>query len=179
MMAIASSRSSLRWPWDRSWSGWPVAGQLNQDFNSRPQNEPAIDVHPTDPGFWVAGANSYGIGAPIGSGTYNQDGVDYFPPFPLLAATGVFPPPFLLTEPPIGTGDPVIAYGFSRAGGGLPAGQVVVYKTSLGFSSTFCENGLFIYRSLDNGRTWTRPIVPLLAPPAGQFTVVYEPRGTD
>ena len=155
------------------------SGQANADWNMRPQNETTIALHPTDHRKWVIGANDYGIGTPIGTGVYSSDGVNYFPPFALLAATGVFPPPNLLLEPPGGTGDPALAYGLTRAAAGLPAGLPVVYMASLGFSFSFCENGLFVYRSLDNGKTWTRPVVPPLAPPAGLRTVVYHASGTD
>ncbi|HXF70267.1 MAG TPA: sialidase family protein [Thermoflexus sp.] len=146
----------------------PEALQANADWNSRPQNETSIALHPELPDTWVIGANDYGIGAPIGTGVYNNAGVNYFPPFPLLFGKGGSGSQFLL-ESPIGTGDPALAYGFTRGPGRRP----VVYMASLGFSSTFCENGIFVYRSFDNGRTWTRPVVPPLAPPKGAFTVVY------
>lgn len=146
----------------------PAAAQANADWNRRPQNETSIALHPTLTDTWVIGANDYGIGYPIGTGVYNNEGVNYFPPFPLLYGKGGSGSSFLL-EAPIGTGDPAVAYGFTR---GTPR-RPVVYMASLGFSATFCENGVFVYRSFDNGKTWTRPVVPPLAPPKGLFTVVY------
>jgi len=146
----------------------PAALQANADWNRRPQNETTIATHPTLTNTWVIGANDYGIGVPIGTGVYSSEGVNYFPPFPLLFGKGGSGSQFLL-EAPIGTGDPALAYGFTRGSRRQP----VVYMASLGFSSTFCENGVFVYRSLDNGRTWTRPVVPPLLPPKGLFTVVY------
>jgi hypothetical protein len=146
--------------------------QANADWNGLPQNETSIALHPTIRGSWVIGANDSGIGVPVGTGVYTSERVNYFPPFPFLAARGGSGSELLL-EPPSATGDPSVAYGFSRAAGGLPSGLPVVYLASLGFSSTFCENGVFLYRSLDNGKTWTRPIVPTLLPPSGRYTVVY------
>ena len=69
---------------------------------------------------------------------------DGLTPIPLLTNT------FDITEPPAGQGDPAIA--IARDG--------TVYYASLGFSFTFCENGLFLYRSTNKGLTWTEPIVP-------------------
>ena len=149
--------------------------QANTDWNARFQNETSIVLRGSG---WIIGANDYGIGTPIGTGVYTDQGVNYFPPFPLLAATGVFAPPFLLLEPPAGTGDPALATGFTRAGAGLPAGLPVWYMASIGFSQTWCENGVFVYRSLDRGKNWTRPVVPLLA--GGPLrTVVYQGDGVD
>ena len=119
----------------------PPASQVNKDWNSRPQDETTIAVNPLYPSKWVVGANDYGIGAPIGTGVYTNDGVNYFPPFPLLA--GVDGSTFIL-EPPIGTGDPSLAYSNS-------AGMYIM--GSIGFSASFCEQGVFVYRSTD-GKTW-------------------------
>lgn len=160
-------------------------GVVNNDFNKRPQNEPAIALNPDNPSNFVVGANDYGIGAPIGSGTYptfngGQTFTDYFPPFALLAAQGsTSQSQQLILEPPIGTGDPSFAFGKTRSAGPIPAGLPVVYKASLGFSASFCENGVFVYRSLDGGKSWTRPVVPDLAPPKGLFTVVYWDKAND
>ena len=77
-----------------SWSGVPQqsgpdqsvgnARQANADWNGRPQDETSIAVNPLT-GQWVIGANDYGIGSPF-DGVYNSEGVNYFPPFPLLFA---------------------------------------------------------------------------------------------
>jgi hypothetical protein len=165
------------------------SGLVNNDFNGRPQNEPSVAVNPSNTNNIVVGANDYGIGAPIGSGTYfsfngGASFSDYFPPFPLLAAVGATSQSQgLILEPPVGTGDPALAFGVLRDAGLLKgkglAGKPVLYKASLGFSASFCENGVFVYRSLDGGRTWTRPIVPDLLPPKGLFTVVYWDKAND
>jgi len=145
--------------------------QANADWNQRPQDETTVAINPLT-NQWVIGANDYGIGAPIGTGVYNSEGVNYFPPFALLA--GTVGGNVVLTEPPIGTGDPALAYGYTR-----DTHTPVVYMGSIGFSSTFCENGAFLYRSLDNGKSWTRPVVPPLAPPNGLRTVSYWSPATD
>ena len=150
--------------------------RVNQDFSLRPQNETNIVVSPFSPNMLVAGANDYRLGAPIGAAFYTSfDGgfswVDGVPPFPLLAVTtgGTVK----LTEPPFGTGDPVLAFGRARAGSpGLSAGDPVVYYAYLGVSASFCEHGIFVSRSTD-GRLWSRPVVPPLAPPGGRFTPVF------
>ena len=142
--------------------------QANADWNGRPQDETTIAINPLT-GQWVIGANDYGIGAPIGTGVYTSEKVNYFPPFPLLFDTD-----FGIAEPPIGTGDPALAYGYTR-----DTHVPVAYMTSIGFSATFGENGVFLYRSLDNGKNWTRPVVPPLAPPNGLRTVAYWPHAND
>ena len=146
--------------------------QANADWNQRPQDETTIAINPLTT-QWLIGANDYGIGEPIGTGVYNAAGVNYFPPFPLLAAT--INGTIVVEEPPILTGDPALAYGFTRGGSRVP----VAYMGSIGASGTFCENGVFIYRSLDNGKSWTRPVVPPLSPPKGLRTVTYWSRATD
>ena len=151
-------------------------GVVNNDFNKRPQNEPAVTVNPSDTTNVVVGANDYGIGTPIGGGVYfsfkGSPGTfsDYLPPFPLLFGSDIG-----LAEPPAGTGDPALAFGTTRAAGSITAGLPVVYYTSLGFSQSFCENGIFLFRSLDGGKSWTRPIVPPFVPPSGLRTVTYWP----
>jgi hypothetical protein len=63
------------------------AGQVNKDFNKRPQNEPSVTVNPNN-GQIIVGANDYGIGVPIGGGVYSilpgtpLPGETYMPPFP-------------------------------------------------------------------------------------------------
>ena len=165
---------------DAGGGGSATAGVVNNDFNKRPQNEPAVAVNPADAKNVVVGANDYGIGTPIGGGVYfsfrGSPGTftDYFPPFPLLFGSDIG-----LAEPPAGTGDPALAFGTTRAAGTITAGLPVVYYTSLGFSQSFCENGVFLFRSLDGGKGWTRPVVPPLAPPSGLRTVTYWPNAAD
>jgi len=154
------------------------ARQANADWNQRPQNETTIALHPSQPRRWIIGANDYGIGAPIGTGVYTNARVNYFPPFPLLAGTNNAGQ-VIVREPPSGTGDPALVYGRTRAAPDVPAGLPVVYMTSIGFSDSFCENGVFLYRSFDHGQTWSRPVVPPLAPPRGRYTVVYHETALD
>jgi hypothetical protein len=140
--------------------------QANKDWNMRPQDETVIVIDSgTGPtANWVIGANDYGIGVPIGTGVYTKDGVNYFPPFPLLFARLSPAPGDFFTEPPVGTGDPSLAK--DNKSGNL-------YMASLAFSSSFCENGVFVYRSSDGGKSWSRPIVPPFAPPQGVGIVTY------
>lgn len=134
---------------------------INADYNLRPQDEPSIGILKGTSGEavrWVVGANDYAIGAPIGAGLYNSEGVTYFAPFPLLAGTDGTN--VVLTEPPIITGDPSIASGSTRATVTIPAGRIITYAGSLALSNTFCENGIQVARSFDNGRSWNRTRVP-------------------
>jgi hypothetical protein len=134
---------------------------INGDYNMRPQDEPSIGILKGTQGEgarWVVGANDYGIGIPIGGGLYNSEGVTYFAPFPLLAGTDGTN--LILTEPPVGTGDPSIASGTTRATATIAGGRTITYAASLAFSATFCENGVQVARSFDNGRSWNRTRVP-------------------
>ena len=159
--------------------------KVNQDYSQAPQNETTIAINPTAPNMLIAGANDYRLGAPVGAAFYTSfDGGlhwnDGFPPFPLLAGEPSPDAPTgkggagQLTEPPFGTGDPVIAFGPARAGSepDLFFGTSTAYYAYLGVSSSFCEQGIFVSRST-NGLTWTRPAVPPLFPPNGLFTPVY------
>ncbi len=73
-------------------------------------------------------------------------------------------------ETPIGTGDPSVVFS-SKANR--------FFYASLGFSDTFCENGIFVFRSFDaQGKSWRRPLVPNLDPlGVGVGTVVYYDSG--
>lgn len=135
--------------------------QVNADYNLRPQDEPSIGILKGTAGSsarWVVGANDYAIGVPVGGGLYNSEHATYFAPFPLLAATDGTN--LLFTEPPAGTGDPAIASGTTRATASIPAGRTVTYAASLVFSASFCENGVMVARSFDNGASWNRTRVP-------------------
>ncbi|GAC1299633.1 MAG: hypothetical protein NVSMB15_07640 [Steroidobacteraceae bacterium] len=155
-------------------SGAENSQRVNADYNFRPQDEPAIGILKGTGGWnarWVVGANDYAIGTPIGGGMYNSEGVTYFPPFPFLDTTDVGAP-----EPVGGTGDPSIASGHTRASATIPAGKTVMYYASLAFSASFCENGVQVARSLDNGYSWNRTRVPLFG--ASGF-VTYWPLALD
>jgi hypothetical protein len=141
-----------------------AASQVNADWNTLPQDEATIAVDPTDSSKWVVSANDYAIGEPIVTGVYTNDGVNYLPPVPLLA--GVDGSNFVV-EPPIVTGDPNVVYSNSA--------QMYILG-SIAFSASFCEQGVFVYRSTD-GKTWTRPVVPDLGGPLG--TAVYWDKLTD
>ncbi len=145
-----------------------VARQANADWNGRPQIETSIAVHPFT-GQWVISSDDLGIG-PIMSGVYNSEGVNYFPPWPGLPAYDGTT--FIVAETPISS-NTALAYGFTRAAGDVPAGKPVVYYSTLAYSSTFCENGVFVSRSFDNGATWFRPRVPAFLPPKGRGTVAF------
>ena len=144
--------------------------RINKDFNKRPQNEPSVTVNPLN-GTVVVGGNDYGIGAPIGGGVYTHfkgasfPGETYFPPFPLLCAGGSSTV-CTFEAPPIGTGDPALAYS---------ARFNEYYYTSIGFAIDNCASGVFLYRST-NGLDWTRPIINRFAPTAtggGIRTITY------
>jgi hypothetical protein len=144
------------------------ARQANADWNGRPQIESSIAVHPFT-GQWVIAAADYGIGN-INSAIYNSEGVNYFPPFPGLV--GFDGATFVVAELPQSSNE-AVAYGFTRAADDVTAGKPVVYFSTLGYSPSFCENGVFVSRSLDNGATWSRPIHPYFLPPKGRGTVAY------
>ncbi len=142
--------------------------RVNQDTSDRPQNETSVAANPAFPRNIVVGNNDYRTGTPVGGGfAASLDGgltwQDGEMPFPLLATDDG------IIEPPAGTGDPAV--GFQANG--------TAYQTTIGFSFTWCENGVFSYRSTNRGRTWTRPVVPPLAPPNGLGTIVYHPKSTD
>jgi hypothetical protein len=146
--------------------------RINQNYNQRPQDEPAVTVNPLN-GTVVVGANDYGIGGPIGGGVYTHlkgaafPSPTYFPPFPLLCAGGSGAT-CVYEAPPIGTGDPALVYS-SRYN--------EYYYTSIGFAVDNCASGVFLYRS-SNGLDWTRPVINrFLATPTstggGLRTITY------
>jgi hypothetical protein len=149
--------------------------QVNQDFSLRPQNETTIAVNPSAPNMLVAGANDYRLGIPIGAAFYTSfdngstwnDGIPPYPLFVVTTGNNV-----RLTEPPSGTGDPVVAFGHARPGTGLSPGTPTAYYAYLAVSSSHCEHGIFVSRST-NGLTWAQPAVPALAPPKGLFTPIF------
>ncbi|RME44208.1 MAG: exo-alpha-sialidase [Chloroflexi bacterium] len=121
---------------------------VNQDFNFRPQNETSIAIDPNNPKHIVTGYNDYRAGWPIGGGFSTSfdggktwhDGLVTFPA--LVTVEGI-------VEPPVGTGDPaVVIDNYGNA-----------YHSSLAFSATWCENGVFVYASQDGGVSWWRPVV--------------------
>ncbi|HEV2119892.1 MAG TPA: hypothetical protein VGS11_07305 [Candidatus Bathyarchaeia archaeon] len=127
--------------------------RINQNYNQRPQDEPAVTANPST-GTVVVGANDYGIGGPVGGGVYTHikgaafPSPTYFPPFPLLCAGGSGST-CVFSAPPIGTGDPALVYG---------ARYNEYYYTSIGFANDNCASGVFLYRS-SNGLDWTRPVI--------------------
>lgn len=136
---------------------------VNQDFNFRAQNETSIAIDPNNPQHIVTGYNDYRRGWPIGGGFSTSfdggktwhDGLITFPA--LTSVEGI-------VEPPVGTGDPAVV--IDNRGN--------AYHSSLGFSATWCENGLFVYASSDGGVSWWRPIVA-----TGRGVVDYWPYATD
>lgn len=126
---------------------------VNQDFNNRPQNETAIVVDPHDSRHLLAAYNDYRAGWPVGAGfstSINRGRTwhDGLVTFPALIAPADFPG---FTEPPVATGDPAVAF----------ANDGTAYQSTIGFSASFCENGVFVYRSDNGGIAWWRPQVAL------------------
>jgi hypothetical protein len=170
--------------------------RVNQDFSEEPQNEPTVAVSPTSPNLIIAGGNDYRLGVPTGAAFYTSENggvtwTDGILPFPLLAGPPAAPngSPIAaaggdpdapggksaqFTEPPSGTGDPVVAFGKARPVSSDPVltGKTVAYYGYLGVSASFCEHGIFVTRSTD-GLKWEQPIVPTRLPRAGLFTPVY------
>jgi hypothetical protein len=126
---------------------------VNQDFNNRPQNETAIVVDPHDSRHLLAAYNDYRAGWPVGGGfstSFNRGRTwhDGLATFPALIAPADFPG---FVEPPVATGDPAVAF----------ANDGTAYQSTIGFSASFCENGVFVYRSDNGGVAWWRPQVAL------------------
>jgi hypothetical protein len=140
---------------------------VNQDFNFRAQNETSIAVDPNDPKHIVVGYNDYRTGTPVGGGfSTSFDGGkswhDGLVTHPLLTAPGDFPD---FVEPPIGTGDPAV--GFRKTAN-------TAHQITIGFSASFCENGIFSHNSPNGGISWARPIVS-----TGAGIVAYWPYAFD
>jgi hypothetical protein len=142
---------------------------VNQDYSYRPQNEPSIAVDPNDPKHLIVGYNDFRIDVPLGGGwstSFDGGGTwhDGLIAFPLLYTDeGII-------EPTFGTGDPAIAI----------ANDGTAYHASLGFSQSFCENGVFVSRSDDGGISWWTPvIVPGRQGPRPQGVVVYHSSAFD
>jgi hypothetical protein len=122
---------------------------VNQDFNFRAQNETAIAINPVNPDHVVVGYIDYRLGAPVGGGfgtSFNRGRTwhDGILTLPLLTGLVDFPG---FAEPPLATGAPAVAF----------AADGVVYQSTIGFSASLCENGVFVYRSADSGISWWRP----------------------
>lgn len=136
---------------------------VNLDFNFRAQNETSIFIDPNDPRHIVTGYNDYRAGWPIGGGFSTsfdggktwQDGLLTFPA--LITVEGII-------EPPVGTGDPAVVID----------NHGMAYQSSIGFSATWCENGIFSYKSEDGGVSWWRPVIA-----SGQGIVDYWPYAYD
>ncbi len=134
----------------------PTNYRVSQDESHRPHNETSVAAQGKRV---VVGANDYRIGNPVGGGFYTSPDrgatwSDGLMPFPLLTNDAG------IIEPPAGTGDPAVA--IARDG--------TIYQASIGFSFTWCENGVFVYKSTNGGLTWTRPVVPDLGGPSGIVT---------
>jgi hypothetical protein len=115
--------------------------QVNQDFSDFPQDETNIAVNPTDEKNLVGGANDYRLGYGL-SGFYTSfDGgkswIDGLVPMPSWPDGDV----------PDGGGDPSIV--FDSKG--------TVYYVGLAFERANGRNGIIVNRSLNGGKTWSRP----------------------
>lgn len=125
--------------------------RINKDNSDFPQNEVSVGINPStaSPLNIVVGSNNYQIGigltgfhrSPPNNGTVftDPDGTD---------TTGVIP---------------LVNFGNGEGwdGGGDPAidfdAQGRAYMANLFFNRTDCRNGVAVSRSVNNGRTWTRP----------------------
>ena len=150
--------------------GFVPSYQLDQSFNQRPRDEPAVTVNPAT-GTVVAGANDYGIGGPVGGGSYTHlpgtsfPATTYMPPFPLLCGGGTGSN-CIYSAPPAGTGDPTLAFSLK---------DNEYYYTTIGLAGDNCANGVFLYRS-PNGLDWTRPVINRFNPTStggGLRTITY------
>lgn len=126
---------------------------VNQDLASVPHNETSVAINPKDPNNILVGANDYRIGF-ASSGFYaTTDGGRTW-------RDGILPLPSVSFEPipgnmdlrmPVvldGGGDPAVA--FDRAG--------TAYFADINFSSTGCVTMVLVYRSVNGGLTWNRPL---------------------
>jgi hypothetical protein len=136
---------------------------VNRDFMFRAQNETSIAIDPNDPQHIVTGYNDYRVGWPIGGGfSTSFDGGKTW-------HDGMVPAPGFITvegivEPPVGTGDPAVV--IDNEGN--------AFHTSIGFSASWCENGVFSYASYDGGVSWWRPVIA-----TGMGVVDYWPYAYD
>jgi hypothetical protein len=150
---------------------------VSQDLSSMPHNETSVAINPKDPNNIVVGANDYRMGGPGGSGFYaTTDGGKtwydgllpfpsvYFEPIrPLESSTGVKRPAagrpnarrrvvpvgeFRSQLALDGGGDPAVA--FDRDG--------TVYYAEIEFHRTGCASMILVRRSVNGGRTWSRPL---------------------
>ncbi len=149
---------------------------VSQDLSSMPHNETSVAINPRDPNNIVVGANDYRLGfgtsgfyATTDGGKIWRDGVlpaptVYFEPIrPLESTTGVKRP---------AAGRPnarrrVVPAGDLRAllaldGGGDPAlafdRDGTVYYAEINFHRTGCASMILVYRSVNGGLTWSRPL---------------------
>jgi hypothetical protein len=118
--------------------------RADQDDTCQPQNETSMAVNPRNTNNIVGGANDYRLGFGT-SGYYSsfdrgQTWVDGILPFPSLPNGDNLD----------GGGDPALT--FDREG--------TVYYANINFNRTDDSNGVFVNRSGDGGRTWSRPCVP-------------------
>lgn len=121
---------------------------VNQDRSRRFQNETDIAVNPTDSNNIVGGANDYRAG-PGYTGFYStSDGgrtwYDGVLPLPSLTSTG---------EIPDGAGDPIFVFGADGT----------VYGAGLGFNRDNSRSGIFVSRSTNKGKTWSRPVANIFS----------------
>jgi hypothetical protein len=122
--------------------------RANQDYSCFPQNEPGIDSNPRNNDNIVGGGNDYRTLSQAGFYSTTNGGRTWY--------DGLLPPPSLPTgEIFDASGDPVIA--FDRAG--------IVYYATINFNRVDDTNGISVHRSTNGGFTWSRPCVPIVAPP--------------
>ncbi len=146
----------------------PRAGEVNTIVGDRPndsgasnlgcttaQNESTIAVNPVNPANLIAGANDYrvccdfsGLNDGTGWAYYSRDGGRTWRNVQLPALTAETGATGALTDVD-SAGDPVVTFS--------PEG--VAYYANIVFSRVSPASGVVVSRSLDGGRTWSRPSV--------------------
>lgn len=119
--------------------------RANQDLSCFPQDETSIAINPTNTNNILGGANDYRLGfgssgfySSFDGGLTFRDGILAFPSLPNGDNLD-------------GGGDPAIT--FDRQG--------YAYYADINFNRTDDTNGVFVHRSSNGGRTFSRPCVPI------------------
>ena len=130
---------------------------VNQDRSALPHNETSVAINPTNPQNLLVGANDYSAGFGT-SGFYTSfdggqswyGGTLNFPALTNYAVTGTnsgAPDHPKVLDVMDGGGDPSVVFD----------SQGVAYYAEINFHRSGCVGGVFVYRSTNNGQTWSRP----------------------
>ena len=130
---------------------------VNQDRSATPHNETSVAISRRNPMNVLVGANDYSLGFGS-SGVYTSfDGGASFFGTVLPMPTVWFQPPMYGSangEPPRdllaldGGGDPSVAFDSDGT----------AYYAEINFHRDGCASGVFVYRSVNGGQTWSRPL---------------------